>query len=78
MNLLIICAGDRSNNSIALNCINYVFKQKKDNITIYVLDNNKEIINFAKKNKIKLINQNFDILQIIKKTNLIGFKYLGL
>ena len=68
MNLLIICAGDRSNNSIALNCIKYVFKQKKDNITIYVLDNNKEIINFAKKNKIKLINQNFNnFINNIKK-----------
>ena len=60
MNLLIICAGDRSNNSIALNCINYIFKQKKDDITLYVQDKNKEIINFAKKNKIKLINKNFN------------------
>ena len=83
MNLLIICAGDRSNNSIALNCIKYVFKQKKDNITIYVLDNNKEIINFAKKNKIKLINQNFNnFINNIKKNqfdwllNIWGYKIL--
>ena len=32
MNILIICAGDRSNNSIALNCIKHIFKLKKDKI----------------------------------------------
>ncbi len=60
MNLLIICAGDRSKNSIALNCISHIFKQKKNIITLCLLDNNKEILKFAKKNKIKLINKNFN------------------
>ena len=60
-----------------------MFKQKKDNITIYVLDNNKEIINFAKKNKIKLINRNFDsFTNDVKKNqfdwllNIWGYKIL--
>ena len=60
MNLLIICAGDRSKNSIALNCISHIFKQKKDVITLCLLDNNKKILKFAKKNKIKVINKNFN------------------
>ena len=83
MNLLIICAGDRSNNSIALSCIKHIFKFKKDKITIYLQDNNKEIINFAKKNKIKLISKNFDhFTNNIKKNqfdwllNIWGYKIL--
>ncbi len=84
MNLLIICAGDRSNNSIALSCIKHIFKFKKDKITIYLQDNNKEIINFAKKNKIKLISKNFDhFTNNIKKNqfdwllNIWGYKILN-
>ena len=83
MNLLIICAGDRSNNTIALSCIKHIFKLKKDKITIYLQDSNKEIINFAKKNKIKLISKNFDhFTNNIKKNefdwllNIWGYKIL--
>ena len=61
MNILVICAGDRSRNSIALNCLKHVHKCKKDIITVCVLDSNKEIINFAKKKKIKLITKNFNL-----------------
>jgi|TARA_B110000027_G_C15909462_1_gene207704 hypothetical protein len=42
MNILIICADDRSNNSIALNCIKHIFKLKKDKIISCVLDYKKE------------------------------------
>jgi folate-dependent phosphoribosylglycinamide formyltransferase PurN len=68
MNLLVICAGDRSNNSIALNCISHIYKQKKDKITLYLLDSNKEISKFASKNKIKIIRKNFNsFIKNIKK-----------
>ena len=57
MNILIICADDRSNNSIALNCIKHFFKIKKDKIILCILDYNKEIIKFANKLKIELIKK---------------------
>ncbi len=60
MNLLLICAGDRSNYSIALNCLIHIYKQKKDKITVFLFDNNQEIIKFANKRKIRLIRKNFD------------------
>lgn len=60
MNLLLICAGDRSNYSVALNCLSHIYKQKKDKITVFLLDNNQEIIKFANKRKIRLIRKNFD------------------
>ena len=74
MNLLLICAGDRSNYSIALNCISYIYKKKKDKITIFLLDNNKEIIKFANKNKINLIRKNFN--QYIKNIKKDQFDWL--
>jgi methionyl-tRNA formyltransferase len=68
MNLLVICAGDRSNNSIALNCISHIYKKKKDKITIYLLDGNKEISKFANKNNIKIIRKNFNsFIKNVKK-----------
>lgn len=73
MNLLIICAGDRSNYSIAFNCIRHIYK-KKDKITIYLLDNNKEIIKFANKFKIKLIRKNFN--SFIKNIEINQFDWL--
>ena len=83
MNLLIICAGDRSDNSIALSCIKYIDKFKQDNLTLCVLDNNKEIIKFANKRKIKFINKNFNQYfdRIIKNQfdwllNIWGYKIL--
>ena len=51
MNILIICAGDRSNNKIALSCIKLINKIKKDKITLCVLDSDKEIIKFANEKK---------------------------
>ena len=81
MNLLLICAGDRSNYSIALNCLIHIYKQKKDKITVFLLDNNQEIIKFANKRKIRLIRKNFDeFTKEIKKDqfdwllNIWGFK----
>ena len=81
MNLLIILLGIKQ--FIALSCIKHIFKFKKDKITIYLQDNNKEIINFAKKNKIKLISKNFDhFTNNIKKNqfdwllNIWGYKIL--
>ena len=60
MNLLLICAGDRSNYSIALNCLSHIYKQKKDKITVFLLDDDQEIVKFANKRKIRLIRKNFD------------------
>jgi len=60
MNILIICAGDRLDNSIALSCIKYIHKLKKDRLTLCVLDNNKEILKFASKHKIKFVNKKID------------------
>ena len=60
MNLLLICAGDRSNYSIALNCLSHIYKQKKDKITVFLLDDDQEIVKFTNKRKIKLIRKNFD------------------
>ena len=83
MNILIICAGDRSNNKIALSCIKFIKKIKKDKITLCVLDNDKEIIKFSNKEKIKLINKNFEsFFMSIKKNqfdwllNIWGYKIL--
>ncbi len=54
MNLLILCAGDRSDLNISLNILKFLIK-KKDKITVCVVDNNKEILSFLKKKKIKHI-----------------------
>ena len=73
MNILIICAGDRLDNSIALSCIKYIHKLKKDRLTLCVLDNNKEILKFASKHKIKFVNKKIDYFSVeLKKMNLIG------
>ena len=60
MKVLIICAADRSNYFIALNAIKFINKSKLDDVTVCVLDNNKEIINYLKKNKIRYFNKNLD------------------
>ncbi len=52
MRLLVVCAGDRSGLNIALNCIKYLKKKRLDEINVCVLDKNKKIIDFLKKNKI--------------------------
>lgn len=83
MNILIICAGDKSKNSIALSCIKYLFNLKKDKLTLCVLDKDKDIIKFAKKKKIKFIIKNFNyFINAVKKNeydwllNLWGYKIL--
>ena len=83
MNILIICARDRSNNKIAMSCIKFINKIKNDKITLCVLDNDKEIIKFANKEKIKFINKNFEtFFKSIKKNqfdwllNIWGYKIL--
>ena len=53
MKILILCAGDRSEYSIALNCIRFIKKTRLDQITVCVLDKNKQILKYLKKNKIK-------------------------
>ena len=53
MNLLILCAGDRSDLNISLNILKFLIK-KKDKITVCVVDNNKEILSFLKKKKSKV------------------------
>ena len=58
MKILVICAGDRSNYSVALNSLKYLCKTN-DILTVCVLDKNKPIINFLKKKKIKYVTKNF-------------------
>ena len=58
MKILIICAGDRSKNFIALNAIKNIHKTKLDNLTVCVLDKNKYILNFLKKRKINFVTKN--------------------
>ena len=57
MKILIVCAADRSKYFIALNVIKFINKTKLDDLTVCVLDNNKEIIKYLKKNNIKYINK---------------------
>ena len=54
MKLLVICAGDRSKYFIALNAIKFLDKSQ-DNLTVCVLDKNKEIIKFLKKEELNLL-----------------------
>ena len=82
MKILIICAGDRSNYSIALSALKYLDKTN-DNLTVCVLDKNKDLIRFLKKRKIKIIDQNIDnFFKSIKKDefkwllNIWGYKIL--
>ena len=83
MKILIICAGDRSENFIALSAIKYIHKTNLDNITVCVLDKNKYIINFLKKKKIYFITKNINkFLDNIQKNefdwllNIWGYKIL--
>ena len=49
MKIFIICAGDRSNNRIALSSIKYLHRKKLDELTVCLLDKNKDILKFLKK-----------------------------
>ena len=74
MNILIICAGDRSNYKIGLNSIKTVLKTKPKNLTVCVLDNNKEIIHFLKKRKIKYISNKIKFFfKRLEKMNMTGY-----
>ena len=82
MKLLVICAGDRSKYFIALNAIKFLDKSK-DNLTVCVLDKNKEIIKFLKKRRINFIDKNVEnFFRSIKKNefdwllNIWGYKIL--
>ena len=83
MKILIICAGDRSKYSIALNCIRYIKKTKLDQITVCVLDKDKQILKYLKQNKIKHFykNPNKFLNQVQKQEynwllNIWGYKIL--
>ena len=71
MKILVICAGDRSKHLIALSSIKHLKENSRfDELTVCVLDNNKKIVSYLKKNKIKFINKNVDkFLSTIKKKN---------
>ena len=56
MKILVICAGDRSNYSVALNSLKYLCKNN-DILTVCVLDKNKPIINFLKKKKLNMLQR---------------------
>ncbi len=80
MKILIICAADRSKHFIALNIIKYLSKLKLDKLNVYVLDRNKNIISFLKKNDINHIKNNKNFFNFIKKNeydwllNIWGYK----
>ncbi len=83
MKILIICAGDRSNNKIALSCIKFLYHKNLDHLTVCLLDKNKDILNFLKKKKINYITKNIErFFKRIKKNefdwllNIWGYKIL--
>ena len=53
MKILILCASDRSNVKVALTILKYICKTK-DNISVCVIDNDKNILEFLKKKKLNL------------------------
>ena len=53
MKILILCASDRSNVKVALTILKYICKTN-DNISVCVVDNDKNILEFLKKKKLNL------------------------
>ena len=80
MKILIICAADRSKHLIALNIIKHLLKLKLDKLNVYVLDRNKDIISFLKKNGINHIRNSKNFFNSVKKNeydwllNIWGYK----
>ena len=52
-NILIVCAGDKSEHRVALKILRFLLTKKTDFFTVIVVDSNKDIINFLKKKKLK-------------------------
>ena len=73
-NILVICYSERSKKKIVFNLIKYLSLQKKDVYHFLVLDKNKKIILFLKKNKKKIIKDNFKLFE--KKLNKYEFDWL--
>lgn len=67
MKILIVCAGDRSKHYIALNIIKYLKKINLDQIKVCVLDKNKKLVNFLKKNKIDYFYKNNRFFSSVKR-----------
>ena len=63
MKILIICAADRSKHFISLNIIKYLVKLNIDDLSVYVLDRNKNITSY--------------LIVLLKKTNMIGYLISG-
>ncbi len=57
-NILVVCAGDKSVHRVALKILRFLLTKKQDFFTVIVADNNKDIINFLKKKKIKHVSKN--------------------
>ena len=80
MKILIICAADRSKHLISLNIIKHLLKLKLDKLNVYVLDRNKDIISFLKKNGINHIRNSKNFFNSVKKNeydwllNIWGYK----
>ncbi len=82
MKILIICAADRSKHFISLNIIKYLVKLNIDDLSVYVLDRNKNITSYLnkKKNKVKHIKNSKNFYSSIKKNeydwllNIWGYK----
>ena len=68
MKILILCASDRSNVKVALTILKYICKTK-DNISVCVIDNDKNILEFLKKKKIKIKKNYKDFLKNKVRTN---------
>ncbi len=60
MKILITCSSDKSEQNVALNIIKYLINKGKDDLTVCVLDNNKNIIRYLKSKKIFFVNKNID------------------
>ena len=61
MRYLILCASDRSKYKVALSVLKFFLKEhkhEKENIFVCVVDQNEDICNFLKRNKIKFIKKN--------------------
>ncbi len=61
--ILVICYSEKSKKKIVFNLIKYLSLQKKDIYHFLVLDKNEEIILFLKKNKKKIIKDNFKLFK---------------
>ena len=74
MKILVVCGKDRSKHKVALNCIKFLLKEKKDNFYFCIEKNDTEIIRLLKKKKQKFQSKN--ILNFLNKLKKNEFDWL--